>query len=106
VSFAYSQVNRQPQNTLEVQPVMALHLFGKWYLRSAEATWAIGWHHNTSTTMPLSLGLGRTIVYPGIPPMSFFAGGQWMVYRQFAPIVAQNTINFGMTIAFPQFRDW
>ena len=29
-----------------------------------------------------------------------------MVYRQFAPVAPQTTINFGMTVAFPQFRDW
>ena len=106
VSFAYSSSNRPAQNTLEVQPVMALHLWGEWYLRSAEATWMMGWHRHTSTTLPLSLGIGRTLVRAGLPPMSFFVTGQWMAYRQFAPFSAQTTINFGMTVAFPQFRPW
>ena len=29
-----------------------------------------------------------------------------MIYRQFAPVAPQTTINFGMTVAFPQFRPW
>ena len=106
ISFAYTSPHRPPQNTFVLQPVLALHLWGKWYLRSAEATSAMGWHRHSPTTLPLSLGIGRTFVYPGLPPMSFFVTGQWMLYRQFAPIVPQTTINFGMTIAFPQLKLW
>jgi hypothetical protein len=106
VSFAYTSPHRPPQNTLEIQPVFALHLWGEWYLRSAEATWIVGWHHHSPTLLPLSLGLGRTFVRQGLPPMSFFVTGQWMLYRQFAPIAPQTTVNFGITMAFPQFRDY
>jgi hypothetical protein len=106
ISYAYASRHRPPQNTLEVQPVFALHLWDKWYLRSAEANWTIGWHHHAPTTLPLSLGIGRTFVRPGLPPMSFFVTGQWTLYRQFAPITPQTTINFGATIAFPQLREW
>jgi hypothetical protein len=106
VSFAYTSPKRPPQNTLLFEPVLALHLWGKWYLRSAEATWSMGWRHNSPTTLPLSIGLGRTLVRPGLPPMSFFITGQWMVYRQFAPIAPQTTVNFGLTVAFPEFREW
>jgi hypothetical protein len=104
-SFAYSSAHRPPQNTLSFQPVVALHLIGQWYLRSAEATWTIGWHHGTATMLPLGIAVGRTIVGTELPPMSIFAGGQWMVYRQFAPVAPQTTINFGMTVAFPQIRN-
>ena len=106
VSFAYTSPNRSPQNTLEFQPVMALHLFGKWYLRSAEANWNMGWHRHSPTVMPLSLGIGRTFVRGGLPPMSFFVTGQWTVYRQYAPTAPQTTVNFGMTMGFPEFRPW
>jgi hypothetical protein len=106
VSFAYTSPGRAPQNTLQIQPVLALHLWGKWYLRSAEANWAMGWHRHSPSVLPLSLGIGRTFVRPGLPPMSFFVTGQWMLYRQFAPIAPQTTINFGMTLAFPQFRNF
>jgi hypothetical protein len=46
----------------------------------------IGWHRHSPTMIPLSLELGRTFVRPGLPPMSFFREGQWMVYRQFAKV--------------------
>lgn len=106
VSFAYTQSHRPPQNTLEFQPVLALHLWGKWYLRSAEANWTMGWHRHSPTMLPLSLGLGRTLVRPEMPPMSLFITGQWMAYRQFAPIAPQTTINFGITVGFPQLVSW
>lgn len=106
ISFAYTSPNRPPQNTLEIQPVLALHLWGKWYLRSAEANWTMGWHRHSPTMLPLSLGLGRTLVRPGLPPMSLFVTGQWMMYRQFAPIAPEATINVGLTIAFPRLRDF
>lgn len=106
IAFAYTSPGRHPQNTLEIQPVLALHLVGDWYLRSAEATWVIDWRHHTPTVIPLSLGLGRSIVRAGLPPMSFFVTGQWTIYRQFAPITPQTTINFGMTMAFPGLREW
>jgi len=106
VSFAYTSPGRTPQNTFQFQPVLALHLWDKWYLRSAEANWTMGWHRQSPTMLPLSLGLGRTLVRPGLPAMSFFITGQWMVYRQYAPIAPQTTINFGLTVAFPELRDW
>ncbi len=106
VSFAYTSPNRAPQNTLEFQPVFALHLWGKWFLRSADANWTMGWHRHSPTMLPLSLGIGRTFVRPGLPPISFFVTGQWTVYRQYAPIAPQTTVNFGLTIAFPELRDW
>lgn len=106
VAFAYMSPNRPPQNTFELQPVFALHLWGKWYLRSAEATWTMGWRRHSPTMLPLSMGIGRTLVRPGLPPMSFFVTGQWMLYRQYAPIAPQTTVNFGMTIAFPGLREW
>ena len=105
VSFAYTSPSRPPQNTFSFQPVLALHLWEKWYLRSAEANWVVAWHRHSPTMLPLSLGLGRTLVRPGLPPMSLFVTGQWMLYRQFAPISPQTTINFGITVAFPQFEN-
>jgi hypothetical protein len=106
VSFAYTAPQRVPQNTFEFQPVFALHLWDKWYLRSAEADWIMGWHRHYPTMLPLSLGLGRTFVRRGLAPMNFFVTGQWMLYRQFAPVAPQTTVNFGMTLAFPRFRNF
>ena len=106
ISFAYTSPKRPPQNTLNVQPVLAVHLIGKYYLRSAEANWTMGWHRRSPTQIPLSLGIGRTIVREGWPPASIFVTGQWMAYRQFSPIAPQTTVNFGMTIGFPSWREW
>jgi hypothetical protein len=106
VSFAYTSPNRPPQNTFQLQPVLALHLWHEWYLRSAEANWTMGWHRHAPTMLPLSVGIGRTLVRPDLPPMSLFVTGQWMVYRQYAPFAPQTTINFGVTVAFPQLRSY
>jgi len=106
ISFAYTSRNRPPQNTIEFQPVLAVHLWEGWYLRSAEATWICGLHHHSATALPLSLGIGDVIVRPGLPPLNFFVTGQWTVYRQFAPITAQTGVNFGLTVAFPEYRPW
>jgi hypothetical protein len=106
IGFAYTSPNRPPVNTLIIQPVIALHLWDKWYFRSAEADWTMGWHRHSPTALPLSAGLGRTLVRRGLPPLSLFVTGEWMVYRQFAPLAPQTTINFGMTIAFPQLRSY
>jgi len=104
IAFAYTSAKRPRQNTLEFQPILALHLWRQWYLRSAEAEWSMGWHRRSPTMLPLSAGIGRTLVRPGMPPMSLFVTGQWMLYRQFAPRAPQTTINFGITMAFPWLR--
>ncbi len=106
ISFAYTSPNRKPQNTIQFQPVLLLHLWQGWYLRSADATWISGWHAHSATLLPLSLGIGKVMVRSGLPPLNFYVSGQWMVYRQFAPIAPQTTVNFGLTVAFPEFRKW
>ena len=104
IGFAYTSPDRPPSNALLFQPVLALHLVDKWYLRSADATWTIGWHRRSATMFPLGGGIGRTLVRPGLPPMSLFVTAQWMAYRQFAPLAPQTTVNFGLTMAFPWLR--
>ena len=47
ISFAYTSPKRPPQNTFEFQPVFALHLWDKWFLRSADANWTMGWHRHS-----------------------------------------------------------
>jgi len=46
------------------------------------------------------------MVRPGLPPINFYVSGQWMVYRQFSPIVFQTSVNFGIIVAFPELRAW
>jgi hypothetical protein len=106
VSFAYTSPHRKPQNTIAFEPALLLHLVRGWYIRSADATWIVDWHHRSPTTLPMSLGVGRVVVRPGLPPLNFYVSGQSTAYRQFSPVTPQTTVNFGMTIAFPQFRKW
>ena len=106
VSFAYTSPKRSPQNTMEFQPILLVHLWAGWYLRSADPTWTVGWRHHSPTMIPLSLGVGRVIVRPRLPPINLYVTGQWMAYRQFAPTSPQTAINFGITVAFPEFSKW
>ena len=106
ISFAYTSPNRPPQSTMEFQPIVLVHLWRGWYLRSADATWMFGWRRHSPTMLPLSIGVGRVIVHTGLPPLNFYITGQWMAYRQYAPIAPQTSINFGINVAFPEFRRW
>jgi len=54
----------------------------------------------------LSVGVGRVLVRPGLPPLNFYLAGQWMAYRQFAPIAPQNSVIFGLTVAWPEMMHW
>jgi hypothetical protein len=106
ISFAYSSPGRAPLNTIEFQPAIVFHLWRGWYLRSADATWLYSCHRHTSTTLPLSIGIGDVVVTPGLPPINFFVAGQWMAYRQYAPVTPQTSAVFGATVAFPEFSRW
>ena len=106
ISFAYTSQDRQPVSTLLVQPILALYLGRGFYLKSADATWTMGWRSGSATMLPLSLGLGYVLLHEDWPPINFFVSGEWMVYRQNAPIAPQMTLRFGLTIAIPQFRPW
>ena len=55
---------------------------------------------------PVSFGLGYVLVREGWPPLNMFVSGEWMAYRQFAPVAPQTTVRFGLNIAFPQLRPW
>jgi hypothetical protein len=44
------------------------------------------------------------MVRPGLPPLNFYVSAQWMASHQNSPIASQWSVNFGVTIAFPQFR--
>jgi hypothetical protein len=50
--------------------------------------------------------LGYVLLHEDRPPLNFFVSGEWMAYRQNAPIAPQMTVRFGLTIAFPQFKPW
>ena len=104
ISFAYTSPDRPSQNTFAFQPAVLFSLWDGWYLRSADATWVYGWRRHSPSLLPLSLGVGRVMVRPGLPPLNFYVSAQWMAYHQNSPIASQWSVNFGVTIAFPQFR--
>ena len=106
ISFAYTSPDRKPTSTLLIQPIVVAHIGWGFYLKSADATWAVNWHRHSATTIPLSLGIGYVRVRDGLPPINLFVTGEWMAYRQFAPVAPQTTIRFGMTVAIPGWRWW
>jgi hypothetical protein len=106
ISFAYTSSDRRPVSALLIQPVVLAYIGHGFYVKSADATWAVHWRHGSPTTLPLSLGLGYVRVREGWPPINVFVTGEWMAYRQYAPIAPQTTVRFGMTIAFPELKPW
>ena len=106
ISFAYTDPGRQAVGTLVLQPIVLRHLWRGLYAKSADASWVIQWRNGSSTTVPLSFGLGYVILRQGLPAINVFLSGEWMAYRHDAPVAPQTTVRFGMTIAFPQWRPW
>ena len=106
ISFAYTSRDRRPVSTLFVQPILLKHLWRGLYVKSADASWAFGWHDGDPITLPLSLGLGYVIPREGSPPFNLFVSGEWMAYRRDAPIAPQTTVRFGLTVAFPELSPW
>ena len=106
ISFAYTSRDRRPVSTLFIQPILLKHLWRGLYVKSADASWAFGWHDGDPITLPLSLGLGYVIPREGSPPFNLFVSGEWMTYRRDAPIAPQTTVRFGLTVAFPELSPW
>ena len=102
ISFAYTSSDRQPVSTLLFQPIVLVALPDGWYVKSADSTWLLNWHRGTATLLPLSFGIGRVLVREGLPPINFYVSGEWLAYRQFAPVAPQTTVRFGLTVAFPE----
>lgn len=106
ISFAYTSPSRQPVSTLLVQPIVAAYLGHGFYAKSADSTWSMGWRHRSSTLLPLSFGIGYVLLREGWPPVNLFVSGEWMAYRQLAPVAPQTTVRFGVTVAFPDVQLW
>jgi len=106
ISFAYTAGDRRAVSTLLVQPVVLQYLGHGFYVKSGDATWTVDWRHGGPTLLPLSLGVGWVRVREGAPPVNLFVSGEWLAYRQNAPVAPQTTVRFGLTIAFPAWRPW
>jgi hypothetical protein len=72
-----------------------------WYVRSSDATWTFNLRHGTSTTIPLSAGLGKVWSLSDRTSINGSVAGEWMVYRQFAPRTEQFSLKFQMTLLLP-----
>lgn len=106
ISFAYTSPNARATNTLLVQPIVLQQIWRGLYVKSGDSTWGFGWHNGSPTTIPLSLGAGYVIPRENAPPLNFFVSGEWMAYRENAPVAPQTTVRFGITVAFPEFSPW
>ena len=104
ISFEYTSPQRKPVSTMQFQPIVIVHVWRGWYVRSVDSTWMYNWRRDSPTTLPLAFGVGDVVVRPGLPPLNLYVSGEWMAYRQFAPTAPQTTVTFGLTIAFPQLR--
>jgi hypothetical protein len=106
ISFAYTDSDRDPVNTLLFQPLVLAYLGRGFYVKSADSTWSLGWRDGSARIVPVSLGLGYVMLRDGWPPLNVFVSGEWTVYRENAPVAPQTTLRFGLTVAFPEWRPW
>jgi hypothetical protein len=106
ISFAYTSRRHEPVNTLSFQPIVLRYLGRGFYVKSADATWTRGWRDGSATTLPLSFGLGYVLLRDDRPPINLFVSGEWMAYREDAPVAPQTTVRFGLTVAFPDLSPW
>jgi hypothetical protein len=102
ISFAYTNSSAKPQSQCEFQPFISYSLGDGWYVKSADSTWTVNWRHGTSTTLPISLGLGRVWKVSGLQ-LNTWTSGEWTTYRQNTNITPLYTFRFGVTLLFPDF---
>jgi hypothetical protein len=100
-SFAYTSADRNPVTSLTFQPMLSYQLGRGWYVRSSDATWTFNLRGGTSTTIPLSAGLGKVWNLPDGEAINASIAGEWMVYRQFAPRAEQFTLKLQVTLLLP-----
>ncbi len=100
-SFAYTSPDRTPVTRLTFQPMLSYQLGRGWYVRSSDAIWSFNLRHHTSTTVPLSAGLGKVWDLSPGGAINGSIAGEWMAYRQFAPRAEQFTLKFQVTLVFP-----
>jgi hypothetical protein len=99
-SFAYTS-DRTPVTVLTFQPMLSYQLGLGWYVRSSDAIWTFNLRHATSTTIPVSAGLGKVLNLSDGTAINGSVAGAWMVYRQFAPRTEQFSLKYQMTLLFP-----
>ena len=103
ISYAYTSKSATSQNQMLFQPVISFRLGNGWYVKSADSTWTVNWRHQTSTTLPISLGFGRVWDWPSLK-LDTWVSGEWTSYRQFAAITPMYSVRFGVTLLLPDFN--
>ena len=76
-SFAYTSPDRNPVTVLTFQPMLSYQLGAGWYVRSSDATWTFDLRRGTSTTLPLSAGLGKVWNLSHDIAINGSAAGEW-----------------------------
>jgi hypothetical protein len=103
MSFAYTNSSAKSQSQFEFQPLISYTLGYGWYVKSADSTWTINWRHNTSTRIPISVGVGNVYKTEG-PELNPWLAFEWTAYHQYAGITPKYTIRFGFTVLFPRLE--
>jgi len=103
ISFAYTNSSATPQSQMQFQPRISYTLGRGWYVKSSDSTWTVNWRHGTSTTIPISLGVGRVWKVSGLQ-FNPWVTGEWTAYRQYSKITPMHTVRFGLTLLFPDFE--
>jgi hypothetical protein len=106
IGFAYTSKSRDSVNTLLFQPIVLAYLGKGFYLKSGDATWSHGWSNGQASLLPVSFGIGHVTVREGWPPLNVFASGEYMAWRDDAPVAPEWTARVGFTVAFPQWKPW
>ena len=101
ISFAYTNSTAKAQSQMQFQPLVSYTLGHGWYVKSADSTWTVNLHHGSSTTIPISFGVGKVWKTSG-PEIDTWCSYQWTAYRQYSGITPMYTIRFGLTFLFPR----
>ncbi len=103
ISFAYTNSSAKSKSYMEFQPRISYTLGRGWYVKSSDSTWTVNWRRGGSTTIPVSLGVGKIWKIAGLE-LNPWVTGEWTAYRQYTKITPMYTVRFGLTILFPDFE--
>jgi hypothetical protein len=103
ISVGYTNSSARPQSQMQFQPRISYALGHGWYVKSSDSTWTVNWRHGGSTTIPVSLGIGKVWKFEGLQ-LNPFVTGEWTTYRQNTKITPMYTVRFGLTLLFPNLE--
>jgi hypothetical protein len=103
ISVGYTNSSAKPQSQMQFQPRISYTLGRGWYVKSSDSTWTVNWRRGGSTTIPVSLGIGKVWKFEGLQ-LNPFVTGEWTTYRQNTKITPMYTVRFGLTLLFPNLE--